>query len=79
MNTLENPSKHDCRKKLLPDEPIFILRGKDPNASKTIHYWVAGYLQRGGRNLKKVCEALDLAQQMEEWRKEHIKKEKQSA
>lgn len=31
MNTLENPSKHDCRKKLLPDEPIFILRGKDPN------------------------------------------------
>lgn len=39
MNTKSSPSAHDCYAKLKPDEPYFVLMGRDPNAAETVRFW----------------------------------------
>jgi hypothetical protein len=41
MGTKNNPGNYDCYAKAAPDEPIFILRGKDPIAPFLVELWVA--------------------------------------
>lgn len=41
MGTKTNPSKYDCYAKLEPDEPYFVLMGRDPVAWATVLMWCA--------------------------------------
>lgn len=40
MGTKSNPGKYDCYNAAKPDEPIFILLGRDPAAYLTIKFWI---------------------------------------
>lgn len=40
MGTKNNPGEFDCYAKAHPDEPLFILRGKDPVAPYLVSMWV---------------------------------------
>lgn len=39
MGTKNNPGKWDCYSKAEPDEPMFILLGRDPTASIIVELW----------------------------------------
>lgn len=39
MGTKNNPGKFDCYANAAPDEPIFILLGRDPDAPETVRFW----------------------------------------
>jgi hypothetical protein len=39
MGTKNNPGKFDCYKNAEPDEPIFILLGRDMHASDAVRKW----------------------------------------
>lgn len=41
MGTKNNPGAYDCYAKLDPDEPYFLLRGKDPAAPYLTKLWAA--------------------------------------
>lgn len=41
MGTKSNPGQFDCYAKLEPDEPHFVLRGKDPVGAYLVSAWVA--------------------------------------
>jgi hypothetical protein len=41
MGTKEKPGDYDCYAKLEPDEPYFLLRGKDPVAPYLTMMWTA--------------------------------------
>jgi len=41
MGTLNKPGIYDCYSKLDPDEPHFVLMGRDPVAWATVLMWVA--------------------------------------
>lgn len=39
MATKNNPGKFDCYTNAEPDEPMFILLGRDPTAKAVLRYW----------------------------------------
>jgi hypothetical protein len=39
MGTKENPGKFDCYAKALPDEPVFVLLGRDPDFCRLVNEW----------------------------------------
>ncbi len=41
MSTKNNPGKFDCYSRAHPDEPMFVLLGRDPAASFLIDLWVS--------------------------------------
>lgn len=41
MATKNNPGTYDCYAKADPDEPMFILLGRDKHAAEVVRYWVA--------------------------------------
>lgn len=45
MGTKNQPSKFDCYAKLEPDEPYFVLMGRDPSAAFLVMLWAE--LRRG--------------------------------
>jgi hypothetical protein len=47
MGTKNNPGQFDCLAKVGPDEPFFLLRGKDPAAPYLVDMWAAS--RRGDR------------------------------
>lgn len=65
MGTKNNPGKYDCYEKADPDEPMFVLLGRDPNAPILVRMWAQMREDREGRD--KIQEALACADAMEEW------------
>lgn len=63
MGTKNNPGKYDCYNKAEPDEPMFVLLGRDPLAPDVVRFWAA----RRGANDEKALEALACAKAMELW------------
>jgi hypothetical protein len=63
QDELRNP--RSCLNKALADEPIFVLRAKDPLAPQTLRLWAA--MARVAHEQHKIIEALDLAEVMEKW------------
>jgi len=49
-----------------PDEPLFLLRGRDPLAADTVDYWATS-AKREGVNLIKIEEALNVRSLMQEY------------
>lgn len=66
-------TKHNsqCLLKAGDDEPIFVLRAKDPTAPAVIVKWVAENI--GKQPYDKLMEAVKVAHDMCDWRKENIK------
>lgn len=58
-----------CLNKALPDEPLFILRGKDKAAPATIRAWVNERIALGMNKIsdEQIISALKIAAAMEQW------------
>ena len=58
-----------CLNKAADDEPVFVLRAKDPNGAQTVRHWanIAGE----NHEPEKITEARELADKMDEWRKQN--------
>jgi hypothetical protein len=63
MGTKNNPGKFDCYANAAPDEPMFILLGRDPAASLLVKLWVE-MRRRTGESEEKLAEATALADEM---------------
>lgn len=66
MSTKTNPGSFDCYKNALPDEPLFVLLGRDPLAGATVRAWAAARA-RLDPGSKKAVEAVKMAAEMDAW------------
>lgn len=67
MGSKNNPGAYDAYRKAHPDEPMFTLLGRDPDAPMLVRLW-ASIRARSGEVPEKVTEALHCANDMEAWR-----------
>ena len=67
MGTKNNPGKFDCYDAAEPDEPMFVLMGRDPDASMLVVLWAAVRAKRGTTSADKIAEANACSSAMEEW------------
>jgi hypothetical protein len=67
MGTKLNPGKYDCYEKAELDEPLFVLRAKDPNAASLVWLWATMAEMQDGQEMEKVHEARKLMLSMVEW------------
>jgi hypothetical protein len=67
MGTKNNPGTFDCYANAEPDEPMFVLLARDPAAPYLVRRWAG--LRPSDR--AKVIEAMECADSMDAWRKEH--------
>jgi hypothetical protein len=63
-DNLRNPAS--CLNKAEPDEPLFILRAKDPVAAQTVRHWAT--MSDGNHEAEKIAQALKAADEMDRWR-----------
>lgn len=74
MGTKNNPGSYDCYENALPDEPMFVLLARDPNAPDLVDEWAVGRMRditlgfRPKSDLPMVDEAQACARNMREWR-----------
>lgn len=72
MPTKQNPGLFDCWKVALPDEPIFVILGRDPAGPATLEYWAAQRIRMGKTvaddDKDRIRVAFDEAKEMQEWR-----------
>lgn len=61
---LRNPAS--CLNKAAPDEPVFVLRARDPLAAQAVRLWAA--MAAGVHEPEKCASALDIAVEMDAWR-----------
>lgn len=66
MATKNQPGDYDCYANALPDEPMFILLGRDRNAPSLVEAW-ADVRERAHEDPVQVAEARACAQQMREF------------
>lgn len=67
MGTKSNPGKFDCWSKAEPDEPVFVLLGRDPVASVILRRWVELRQQLGATETEVLSEAMQCAVEMRRW------------
>lgn len=67
MGTKEKPTKYNGYAKAEPDEPMFVLLARDPDAADLVDEWVKRQELRG-TSRDKLNEALACAQDMRAWR-----------
>ncbi len=73
MGTKNNPGKFDCYTNAEPDEPMFILLGRDKHAPLLVKLW-ADLRQLDGEDIAKVSEAIQCATNMAKFRGERQSK-----
>lgn len=56
-----------CLNKAASDEPVFVLRAKDALSAQTVRLWAS--MAEGLHEPEKIAEALNLADEMEEWQR----------
>lgn len=66
MGTKNEPGKYDCYSHAHPDEPMFVLLGRDPQAPALVRLWVEKR-RAEGESLEKLAEAEKVATEMEAW------------
>lgn len=74
MGTRNNPGNFDCYANAQPDEPMFILLGRDPMAPQLVELW-AQYREANDEHPDKVQEARKCADDMRAWLRMLGKKE----
>ena len=67
MGTKNNPGEYDCYANADPDEPMFVLLGRDRHAAGLVRLW-AILRAKDGEEEAKVAEALECAAAMDKWR-----------
>lgn len=76
MGTKNNPGQFDCYANAEPDEPMFVLLGRDPCAPTAVRDWADHrelLIDRGQKpesDRAMVKEARECAAAMDAWRKE---------
>jgi len=75
MGTKNKPGNFDCYANAEPDEPMFILLGRDEHAPALVDLW-AIRRREAGESFEKVQEALDCANAMREYRKKRKAEQK---
>ena len=65
MGTKENPGQFDCYANAAPDEPMFVLLGRDKHAPTLVRLW-ALLRQYDGETDDKIAEALACADAMDQ-------------
>lgn len=77
MGSKNEPGNFDCYANALPDEPMFILLGRDPSAPDLVDRWADERhvaimkRERSAADLGMVKEARECANKMREWRKDN--------
>src|SRR5574340_580602 len=66
MGTKDSPSKFDCYSRAEPDEPMFVLLGRDVAGASIVRMWAATR-EAMGEDPEKIAEALACADAMEAW------------
>ena len=66
MGTKNNPGQFDCYATANPDEPMFVLLGRDRHAAGLVRLW-ALLRQRDREDAAKIDEALFCANRMDAW------------
>lgn len=61
-----------CLNKALPDEPLFVLRAKDPLAAGTVRAWANAAEITGEHEPGKIAEARAAADDMDKYRRENF-------
>ena len=69
MGSKDKPGTFDCYAKANPDEPMFVLLGRDKHAPQLVEMW-AGRRAAEGEDPAKVEEALKCAKAMRRYRYE---------
>lgn len=72
MGTKNHPGKFDCYDNADPDEPMFVLLGRDPTAAMVVGFWCVLKEQMvsdgtSKSSPEKLEEARECARLMEEW------------
>ena len=71
MGTKNNPGRFDAFDKAHPDEPMFVLLGRDPLAGSLVRLWARRrFASDGDGSADKVCEAQRCAADMDKWLKQ---------
>ena len=70
MGSKNNPSRFDAYAKAEPDEPYFVLLGRDHSAAKLVREW-ATQRHAEGNNSGAVMEALGIANDMDKFNMEY--------
>lgn len=70
MGTKNNPGEFDCYENAEPDEPMFILLGRDKHAPTLVWLW-ATLRELAGEQASKVSEARACAADMMKWAQDH--------
>jgi len=72
MGTKLNPGKYDCYHKAKPDEPMFTLLARDPDAPMLVELWARIKLRVGEGTTEKLGEAVQCAEAMREWQQRQL-------
>ena len=68
MSTKNNPGSFDCFAKADPDEPMFVLLGRDPTASFMVELWARLRIAMGDNPRgEQILEAKAAAKALERW------------
>jgi hypothetical protein len=62
-----------CFNKALNDEPVFVLRAKDPIADQVVRIWASLAASREVHEKDKIFTAYECAVLMKEWREKNVK------
>lgn len=72
MSTKNNPGQFRCHEAALPDEPMFVILGRDPAGPATLEFWAQERVRQGKvhepDDRDRIKAAVDEARDMAEWR-----------
>ena len=72
MGTKLNPGSYDCYANAEPNEPMFVLLGRDKHAPILVELW-AKMRALDGEHIEKISEAMECAEAMKDFRIERNK------
>lgn len=78
MGSKNAPGKFDCWSKAEPDEPMFVLLGRDPAAAALVALWADLREELGGTESEVLTEARQCAAAMAEWADKLGKRERRA-
>lgn len=72
MATKNNPGNYDCYESAAPDEPMFVLLGRDRHGAAVVRHWIALREAEGDTIPSKIDEAKTCADAMERFADERM-------
>lgn len=67
MATKNNPGKFDCYDNAHPDEPMFVLLGRDPLAPFLVDLWIKVRRELGSGEPEQLAEAETCVRSLHDW------------